>query len=68
VTILAALNAFYQEHRRCGELDGGVESDRVWMTCSYGAAINSNLSWEGNCRERLRAWTAQSRHRVYPTP
>src|SRR4030095_1798279 len=26
--------AFYQEHRRCGDLDGGVEGDRVWMTCS----------------------------------
>jgi hypothetical protein len=23
--LLAALEAFVQEHRRCGELDGGVE-------------------------------------------
>jgi hypothetical protein len=29
VTLLAALYAFFQEHRRCGELDGGVEGDRV---------------------------------------
>ena len=48
VTILAALDAFYQEHRRCGELDGGVKGDRVWMTCSCGAVIDSNVSGEGN--------------------
>jgi hypothetical protein len=27
--LLAALDAFLQEHRRCGELDGGVEGERV---------------------------------------
>jgi len=27
--LLAALDAFLQEHRRCGDLDGGVESGRV---------------------------------------
>jgi len=30
VTLLADLDAFLQEHRRCGDLD---EVDRVWMTC-----------------------------------
>jgi len=39
VTLLAALNAFYLEHRRCGDLDGGVEGDRVWMTCTCRAAL-----------------------------
>jgi hypothetical protein len=38
-TLFDALQAFYQEHRRCGDLDGGVEGDRVWMTCTCGAAI-----------------------------
>ncbi len=37
--LLAALNAFLQEHRRCGELDGGVEGGRVWMACDCGADI-----------------------------
>jgi len=27
------------EHEYCGELDGGVEGDRVWMTCTCGAVI-----------------------------
>jgi len=39
-TLLAALVAFLKEHQHCGDLDGGVEGDRVWMTCSCGAAIN----------------------------
>jgi hypothetical protein len=27
--LLAALDAFLQEHRRCGELDGGLDGDTV---------------------------------------
>ena len=37
--LLAALDAFLQEHRRCGELDGGVADDRVWIACECGADI-----------------------------
>jgi hypothetical protein len=33
------LDAFLQEHRRCGELNGGVQHDRVWMTCECGAML-----------------------------
>jgi hypothetical protein len=39
--LLAALDAFLQEHRRCGELDGGVNGRRVWMVCNCGAATPS---------------------------
>jgi hypothetical protein len=42
VTLFDALQAFFREHHYCGELDGGVEGDRVWMTCTCGAAINRN--------------------------
>jgi hypothetical protein len=28
-----ALEAFFGEHRRCGELDAGAEDGRVWATC-----------------------------------
>ena len=41
-TVGAALEAFLLEHEYCGELDGAVESDRVWMTCTCGAVINRN--------------------------
>jgi hypothetical protein len=32
-------SVFFQEHQYCGELDGGVEGDRVWMTCTGEAVI-----------------------------
>jgi hypothetical protein len=35
--LLAACDAFLQEHRRCGDLDAGVEPARVWMD-DYGAS------------------------------
>jgi len=38
-TLIDDLEAFLQEHRRCGWLDSGVEDDRVWMTCECGAAL-----------------------------
>jgi hypothetical protein len=31
--LLSALDAFLRKHRRCGELDGGVDDERVWMAC-----------------------------------
>jgi len=31
--------ALYLEHRRCVELDGGVEGDRIWLMCSCGAVL-----------------------------
>lgn len=36
--LLSTLYAFFHDHRR-GELDGSVESERVWMTCAYGAIV-----------------------------
>jgi hypothetical protein len=37
--LVADLEAFYQEHRRCGALDGGVERGIVWMACWCGAKL-----------------------------
>lgn len=39
VALALALDAFVQEHRRCGDLDGGVDDERVWMACDCGAGI-----------------------------
>jgi hypothetical protein len=36
---LSALNAFLQEHRRCGQLDGGGDEGHVWMAYECGASI-----------------------------
>ncbi len=35
---------FIREHEYCGELDTGVDADRVWMTCTCGAVISRTLS------------------------
>ena len=37
--LLAALDEFLQEHRRCGELDSDVADGVVWMACECGALI-----------------------------
>jgi len=42
-TVGATLEAFILEHEYCGELDGGVKGDRVWMTCTCGAVINRDV-------------------------
>ena len=39
LALLDDLDAFYLEYRRCGGLDGGVEGERVWMTCECGAVL-----------------------------
>jgi len=40
VTLFDALQAFFQEHQYCGELDGGGEGDRVGMTCTCRSSVS----------------------------
>lgn len=35
--------AFFEEHRRCDELDGGVQDGRLWMVCECGARLTKAL-------------------------
>ena len=42
-TLGADLAAFIREHEYCGELDTGLEDDRVWMTCTSGATTVRHL-------------------------
>jgi hypothetical protein len=44
--LLASLVAFLDEHRYCGELDGGADEEWVWMTCTCGAVISRALDSE----------------------
>jgi hypothetical protein len=44
--LAADVLAFFEEHRRCGDLDGGVEDERVWMTCECGASLVRPASGE----------------------
>ena len=37
--LLDDLVAFFEEHRRCGKLDGGIDYRCVWMSCECGGRI-----------------------------
>jgi hypothetical protein len=39
VSLLTDLGAFSTEHRRCGDLDAGVEGEMVWIACDCGASM-----------------------------
>ena len=39
MNLLTELDAFYLDHRRCGELDAGVDGPVVWIACECGAAM-----------------------------
>jgi hypothetical protein len=36
VSLRTELDAFYLDHRRCGELDAGVDGQIVWLACYRG--------------------------------
>ena len=39
MSLLTDLDAFYIEHDRCGDLDGGVDGVIIWLACECGAGI-----------------------------
>ena len=43
ISLGAALEAFILEHEYFGELDGAVENDHVWMTCTCGRSDCSGI-------------------------
>ena len=38
MSLLTEPDAFFTEHRACGDLDAGVEGPVVWMACECGPA------------------------------
>jgi hypothetical protein len=43
MSLLADLDAFYTDHRRCGELDAGVDGPIVWIACDCGARMTRRV-------------------------
>jgi hypothetical protein len=37
--VLGAFVAFVDDHKRCGDLEGGLDNGLVWLECSCGAHI-----------------------------
>jgi len=44
LTLLDDLDAFLQKHRRCGELDSGVEDGWVCIASSCGAGLSRSTA------------------------
>ena len=44
MSLLTDLDAFFTEHGRCGDLDGGVDGPIVWFACDCGASMAARLS------------------------
>jgi hypothetical protein len=43
MSLLTDLDAFYMEHRRCGDLDAGHDGAVAWLTCRCGATMARRL-------------------------
>jgi hypothetical protein len=39
VSLLSELDAFFTDHRRCSELDAGVDGPVVWIACDCGVSM-----------------------------
>jgi hypothetical protein len=39
VSLLTELDAFFTDHRLCGEVDAGVDWPIVWIACPCGASM-----------------------------
>ena len=39
MSLLTDLDAFFTDHRRCGDLDAAVDGPIVWMACDCGASM-----------------------------
>jgi hypothetical protein len=48
VTLLSELDAFYTEHRRCGDLDAGVDWPIVWVACPCRASMARRVDEDDN--------------------
>ena len=38
MSLLTDLDAFFTDHRLCGELQAGVDGPAVWIACDWGAS------------------------------
>jgi hypothetical protein len=48
VSLLGDLDAFFTDHRDCGDLEAGVEWPIVWIACPCGASMERRADGEDN--------------------
>lgn len=47
--LLTELDACYTEHRRCGELEAGIDGAVVWIACDCGARSARRITEDYTC-------------------
>jgi len=52
VTLLTELDAFFTDHRRCGDLDAGVDGPIVWVACDCGARMARRVAEDDRAAAR----------------
>ena len=52
IELIPSLDAFLQEHRRCGKLEAEVNAGSVWMGCECGAVIRRQVE-EDRARSKI---------------
>jgi hypothetical protein len=50
VSLLTDLDAFLDRAPRCGDLDGGVDEEIVWITCTCGASMARRADVDDDAR------------------
>jgi hypothetical protein len=48
VSLLTDLDAFYTEHRACGDVDAGLDGLVIWFDCECGARIARRVPVDDN--------------------
>ena len=55
--LLLDFDAFFLEHRLCGDLNGGTDDERVWMACSACGAQSGEWSRRDGPPKNLPGFT-----------
>ena len=59
VSLLTELDAFYVDHRRCGDLDAGVDGVVIWFDCGSPAVLTTATYLTSTAETpTLAGWTA----------
>ena len=62
MSLLTELDAFFTDHRQCGDLDAGLDGAVVWIACDRGARMARRADEGTHLRSTIEppyrlAWT-----------
>jgi hypothetical protein len=50
MSLLTELDAFFTDHRQCGDLDAAVDGPAVWIACDCGASMARRVDVDDDAR------------------